>query len=190
MKCRSRCVSLICTSLALVASLTIPANATFPGKNGRIAFIQDGEVFTMNPDGSEIKQLTHLGPDNSATFPAWSADGKQIVFNESPPPDGIPQLWVMNADGSDQHQVFAESDYSERRPSFLRTALRWFSAGASCLWEMEIHAPFTRSESMAPVSRRLPGFIGIRPPAVRCIRRMERLSRSSFRTTLWPGFLE
>src|SRR5207247_3247523 len=48
--------------------------------------------FTMNPDGSEIKQLTHLGPDNSATFPAWSADGKQIVFNESPPPDGIPQL--------------------------------------------------------------------------------------------------
>jgi TolB protein len=107
-------------SLLLITFLlfAIPAHATFPGKNGRIAFIQSGEVFTMNPDGSDIKQLTHLGPDNSASFPAWSADGKQIVFNESPPPDGIPQLWVMNADGSDQHLVFAEQDFAENRPSF------------------------------------------------------------------------
>jgi TolB protein len=102
--------------VSLLAAL--PAHATFPGKNGRIAFVQAGDIFTMNPDGSDIKQLTHLGPDNSADFPAWSADGKQIVFNESPPPDGIPQVWIMDADGSDQHVVFAEQDYAERRPSF------------------------------------------------------------------------
>jgi len=95
--------------LGVLSFLTaIPAHATFPGKNGKIAFKQDGEIFTMNPDGSEIRQLTHLGPDNSADFPSWSAGGKQIVFNEFPPPDGVPQLWVMNADGSDQHLVFAE----------------------------------------------------------------------------------
>lgn len=118
------CTRLICYSqtaalmVIAVLSLLSPASATFPGKNGRIAFVQDGEIFTMNPDGSDIKQLTHLGPDNFAEYPAWSADGKQIVFNESPPTDGIPQIWVMDADGNDQHVVFAEQDYAERRPSF------------------------------------------------------------------------
>lgn len=102
---------------ALSFLTAIPAHATFPGKNGKIAFIQDGEVFTMNPDGSDIKQITHLGPDNSANFPAWSADGKQIVFNEFPPPDGVPQIWAMNADGTNQHLVFAEQDFGENRPS-------------------------------------------------------------------------
>ena len=103
---------------ALSFLTAVPAHATFPGKNGKIAFIQDGEVLTMNPDGSDIKQLTHLGPDNSANFPSWSADGKQIVFNEFPPPDGVAQLWVMNADGSNQHQVFGEQNFAENRPSF------------------------------------------------------------------------
>lgn len=103
---------------ALSFLTAIPAHATFPGKNGKIAFIQDGEVFTMNPDGSDIKQITHLGPDNSANFPAWSADGKQIVFNEFPPPDGVPEIWAMNADGTNQHLVFAEQDFGENRPSF------------------------------------------------------------------------
>src|SRR4051812_16689837 len=94
---------LLCTLLLLGA---VPVHATFPGKNGRIVFIQSGEVFTMNPDGSELTQLTHLSPGNSADFPAWSADGKQIVFNEFSPPDGIAQIWVMNGDGSNQHLVF------------------------------------------------------------------------------------
>ena len=105
-------------TMVLVGMLALPAFATFPGKNGRIAFIQNGEVFTMDPDGSAIKQLTHLGPDNSASWPAWSADGKQIVFNEFPPPDGIGEVWVMNDDGTNQHRVLAERNFAENRPSF------------------------------------------------------------------------
>jgi Tol biopolymer transport system component len=105
-------------AMFLIGMLAVPAFATFPGKNGRIAFIQDGEVFTINPDGSDIKQLTHLGPDNSASWPAWSADGKQIVFNEFPPPDGIGEIWAMNADGTNQHLVLAEKNFAENRPSF------------------------------------------------------------------------
>jgi Tol biopolymer transport system component len=104
--------------LVVLVTTTIAAHATFPGRNGRIAFIQDNEVLTMKPDGSDIRQLTHLGPDNSASWPAWSADGKQIVFNETPPPDATPQIWAMNADGSNQHLVLAETRYSENRPSF------------------------------------------------------------------------
>ncbi len=113
-----RAAALVCSLSALLLLAAPPASATFPGKNGRIAFVQNGEIFTMNPDGTSIRQLTHLGPESSADWPSWSADGKQIVFNEFPPPDGVAQLWVMNADGTNQHQLLAETTFSENRPSF------------------------------------------------------------------------
>ena len=87
---------------AMLLASTIPAHATFPGKNGRIAFVVGPDIYTMNPDGSDVKQLTNLGPDSGAFWESWSPDGKQIVFNEYRPPDFLGQLWLMNADGSNQ----------------------------------------------------------------------------------------
>ena len=93
--------------------------ATFSGKNGRIAFIAGPDVYTMNPDGSNVRQLTNLGPDNSGAFwESWSPDGKQIVFNEYRPPDYRGQIWLMNADGSNQHLLLADGEFSDDRPSF------------------------------------------------------------------------
>jgi TolB protein len=64
----------------------------------------------MKPDGSDERQLTSLAQNlfiqNSAQ---WSPDGRQLVF---PVGTGNPvpgQIWVMNADGSNQHVVFTDS---------------------------------------------------------------------------------
>ena len=103
--------------LALFLS-ALPAGATFPGKNGRIAFVMGPDIYSMNPDGSDVRQLTNLGPDAFASWESWSADGKLIVFEEFRPPDYLGQLWVMNADGSNQHLVFMEQTANEDRPSF------------------------------------------------------------------------
>src|SRR3712207_1812109 len=75
--------------LALVG--TKPAEAAFPGGNGKIVFVSertigtgvdnpegDEEIFTMNPDGSGLTQLTKNAARDS--WPAWSADGTQIAF--------------------------------------------------------------------------------------------------------------
>ena len=59
-----------------------PAEATFPGKNGKIAFQSDGggsyEIYTMNRNGKKIKKLTtNRAPDED---PAFSPNGKRIAF--------------------------------------------------------------------------------------------------------------
>src|SRR5215210_226152 len=75
--------------LMLAAAVTAkPAEAAFPGANGKIAFTSDRvtlanptgdrEIFTMNPNGTGVTQLTdNTEPDYS---PAFSADGTRIAF--------------------------------------------------------------------------------------------------------------
>jgi Tol biopolymer transport system component len=102
---------------ALVASLAT-AHASFPGKNGRIAFVQGPDIYTMNPDGSDIRQLTAFSDDNFAFWENWSPDGKLLVFSRFPPPDSFGQLWLMNADGSNQHVLLDDPGYDDEAPSF------------------------------------------------------------------------
>lgn len=109
-----------CLLLLVGAGLILPtpAHATFPGKNGRIAFILGPDVYSMNPDGSGVRQLTNLG-ERGAFWQSWSPDGKQIVFNIfSPPFFNAGEIWLMNADGSNQHLVLKEENFNEERPSF------------------------------------------------------------------------
>lgn len=53
-------------------------------------------LYTVKPDGSNVTQLTP-GPNDKT--PVWSPDGARIAFIRGS------QLWIMNADGSAQHQV-------------------------------------------------------------------------------------
>jgi len=105
-------------SLAVLSWPTL-AHATYSGKNGRIAFILGPDVYTMNPDGSDVRHLTHVPADRAASWEFWSPDGKQIVFNEGPAAvGGVGEIWLMNADGSNQQLIFKEEDFSDDRPSF------------------------------------------------------------------------
>jgi len=51
---------------------------------------------------TQIKQLTQ-GGQNAEAY--WSPDGKRLIFQSTRPPYGCDQMFVMNADGSDQHLV-------------------------------------------------------------------------------------
>lgn len=59
------------------------AEASFPGKNGLLAFdapVDDGtpQIFTIKPDGSSLKQRTNT--TTGGTDPTWSADGTKIAY--------------------------------------------------------------------------------------------------------------
>ncbi|MDQ3632498.1 MAG: hypothetical protein M3417_14765, partial [Actinomycetota bacterium] len=72
------------------ASLSSPAEAAFPGENGRIAFSSsefrayaDAEIYTMAPDGSDKTNITNYAQWHDWT-PAFSSDGQRITFGRQP----------------------------------------------------------------------------------------------------------
>ena len=95
-------------ALALVAGLLLaaPAAATFPGPNGRIAFADfgTGQVYSINPDGTGLRQLTQVAEPAVAGQPDWSPDGRQIAFFSDL--SGDAQLYVMDRDGANRRLVF------------------------------------------------------------------------------------
>jgi len=99
-----RLLSMFAMGVMILSGLAIamPANATTPGRNGRIVFSADlglgAEIFSVRPDGADLHQLTEL--DGNATHPDVSPDGTRIAFLLEDQ-----AIYVMNADGSDLHQV-------------------------------------------------------------------------------------
>jgi WD40-like Beta Propeller Repeat len=94
---------------AVAVALIVPASAqaTFPGANGKIAFVRDyDEIWTMNPDGSNQVDITNT-PTADEDSPAWSADGKRITYvvRTNQPFLNSSEIWVMNADGTGQTRI-------------------------------------------------------------------------------------
>ncbi|MBU1880227.1 MAG: hypothetical protein KJ734_14870, partial [Chloroflexi bacterium] len=68
-------------------------------------------LFTVAADGTDLQQLTSDDDAYLDFDPAWSWDGRRIVFNrlpEQPQPWSRPSgVWVMDADGSNLRQLTA-----------------------------------------------------------------------------------
>lgn len=72
----------------------------------RIAFVSftkegNDDIYVINADGTSRRQLT--SGSSSDVFPDWSPDGTRISFQSDR--NGLRNLFVMNADGSNVQQV-------------------------------------------------------------------------------------
>jgi TolB protein len=114
--------------MVAIVVLAGPASATFPGKNGRIAFIKAvdnqtgtgvGDIFTVNPDGSGVRQVTFFGSNTVApSYEGWSPDGRQLVFELFDVSTMQGQLWLVNADGTNPHLLLNDPSFGDAEPSF------------------------------------------------------------------------
>ena len=98
----------------------------------RIAFTRlHSGIYVMNADGTGVVRLTDSGLCSDSQ-PAWSPDGTQIAFHSTRPlhpgePCGS-QIWVMNADGTDQHRI--SSDGADGFPVGTDSEPSWSPDGA------------------------------------------------------------
>ena len=110
---------LLIGALAALA-VAAPAQAAFPGENGKIAFVteRDGnqEIYSMNPDGTDQTNLTNTS-EGSESEPAWSADGERIVYQLYAPDTASEEIWSMAADGTDQTRL-TNNDDTDEYPSY------------------------------------------------------------------------
>jgi Tol biopolymer transport system component len=72
-------------------------------------FLDDNQttaaIFTANPDGSDVRQLTHPGSGEEDAWPAWSPDGSKIIFTQSGGNCSTCDIFLMNADGTGLTQL-------------------------------------------------------------------------------------
>jgi len=108
--------------LAVVALCSIPAvsmapSATAAPTGPRIAFVRHGDLFSVRPDGSGVRQLTRT--PRREGIPVWGPGHGRIAFTV-----GDRELWVMHADGSHSHRILRLFD-----PSLSLADIAWSPLG-------------------------------------------------------------
>jgi hypothetical protein len=117
-----RTLTVVVALIVATAGVTFAVSTFHPGgrstptatvANGRIAFSGfDGkswQIYSVEPDGTGLTQLTDVSNQQVAGEPAWSPDGKRIAyvvqgFHEDDRTDRS-DIWVMDSDGSDPRQL-------------------------------------------------------------------------------------
>jgi Tol biopolymer transport system component len=90
-------------------------------------------LFTMRPDGSDLRQLP-LDVPGPVVSADWAPDGRHIVFVVQQPPDGVQSIWMSRADGTHAHELLhcgsrcSGMDYPAWSPDGASIAFTFYNA--------------------------------------------------------------
>jgi len=114
---------------ALVVAVVKPAEAAFPGKDGKISFVRTtgppsfgNQIWTMKPNGSGQTQITDTG---SNFQPVWSADGRKIAFTSGRGTASV-DVYTMDADGGNETRL-TDNSAADWEPA-------WFPSGEQVIF--------------------------------------------------------
>jgi Ca2+-binding RTX toxin-like protein len=89
--------------LLIGAAFALPAEASFPGQNGRILLMREGKIFIMDLDGSSSTDFVG-STANGDNNPAWSPDTTRVAF-DSLRGAGVPNIWLVNSSGLNARNI-------------------------------------------------------------------------------------
>jgi len=112
---------------ALLAAVAGPAGATFAGGNDKVAYYSNGDVWTMNADGSGATKLT--SDYNAESNPAVSPDGSRIAY------EFFRGIWTMNADGTEKKKL-TDGATTDEDPAWSADGTRISFSRSGDLWLM------------------------------------------------------
>ncbi len=111
---RFACAVAVLAAASVVLFTVQPAYATYPGKNGRISFRRYlnakhswGAIFTINPDGSAERQVTHPKRDVLTWQQDWSPNGRWIAYQREGGPRLEDDIFKIRANGKDKTYLSA-----------------------------------------------------------------------------------
>lgn len=114
-------------STALTTAGVLPAHATMPGENGRIAFRRyfneaqtRGAIFTIRQNGTGVRQVTHAGKVFLDTAPDWSPDGRWIVFYRQAVICSCrpTRIFKVRSDGTHLTQISKDASFEDILPAW------------------------------------------------------------------------
>jgi Tol biopolymer transport system component len=117
-------VAATATASFSVAGAT-PAEATFPGHNGRVAYMDtvftrahpdgENEIFTIRDNGTSRRRLTSRGGNDD---PRWGPFGHRILYTHRSDAGGS-QIWVMNGPyGGHKRNLSGRSHHADSQPAW------------------------------------------------------------------------
>lgn len=101
-----------------------PVDATAAAGLAFVRFVGDREqLFVIDPDGTE-RQVSGLAAEHAsigAAVPQWSPDRSMIAFGPPTIGSGLdPQLWIVNADGTNQRPMATVGEWTDWSPDSTR----------------------------------------------------------------------
>lgn len=159
--CRQLAGVLACSTFAAVAAggpiPPEPADAAFPGANGRIFFELDGNggIWSVKPDGTDARRLTPVPASRTSGFfsdPQTSADGSLVTFSFGAPG----AIGLMSPDGTNVRALPQRSpkgkpvEANDHAPSFS-------PSGKSIVFQRGLEGIYSMRLNGSDVTRLAPG---------------------------------